>query len=38
LVEAPSAPQSQSASLLGATLITIGLSLLTLVILGFLGV
>lgn len=38
LVDAPSAPQAQSASLLGATLITIGLTLLTLVILGFLGI
>jgi cytochrome b subunit of formate dehydrogenase len=38
LVNAPSAPQAQSASMLGATLIMIGLTLLTLVILGFLGV
>jgi cytochrome b subunit of formate dehydrogenase len=38
LVDAPSVPQAQSASLLGATLITIGLTLLTLVILGFLGI
>jgi cytochrome b subunit of formate dehydrogenase len=37
LVEAPSALQAQSASLLGATLITFGLFLLTLVITGFLG-
>jgi cytochrome b subunit of formate dehydrogenase len=37
LVDAPTAPQSQSASLLGATLITFGLFLLTLVITGFLG-
>jgi len=38
LVDAPSKPQSQSASMLGATLITVGLTLLTLVILGFFGV
>jgi cytochrome b subunit of formate dehydrogenase len=37
LVDAPTGPQSQSASLLGATLITFGLFLLTLVITGFLG-
>jgi cytochrome b subunit of formate dehydrogenase len=38
LVSAPTEPQSKSASLLGATLITFGLFLLTLVILGFFGV
>ena len=38
LVDAPTEPQSAAASLLGATLITFGLFLLTLVILGFLGV
>ena len=38
LVDAPTEPQAKSASLLGATLITFGLFLLTLVILGFLGV
>jgi thiosulfate reductase cytochrome b subunit len=38
LVNAPSEPQSASASLLGAVLITFGLFLLTLVILGFFGV
>jgi cytochrome b subunit of formate dehydrogenase len=38
LVDAPTEPQSASASLLGATLITFGLFLLTLVILGFFGV
>jgi len=38
LVDAPTEPQSKSASLLGATLITFGLFLLTLVILGFFGV
>ena len=37
LVNAPTPPQSRAASLLGATLITIGLILLTLVITGFLG-
>jgi cytochrome b subunit of formate dehydrogenase len=37
LVDAPTAPQSQAASLLGATLISFGLFLLTLVITGFLG-
>jgi len=37
LVDAPTGPQSQSASLLGATLISFGLFLLTLVITGFLG-
>lgn len=37
LVDAPTEPQSQAASLLGATLITFGLFLLTLVITGFLG-
>jgi len=38
LVDAPTEPQSAAASLLGATLITFGLFLLTLVILGFFGV
>ncbi len=38
LVDAPTEPQAASASLLGATLITFGLFLLTLVILGFFGV
>jgi cytochrome b subunit of formate dehydrogenase len=38
LVDAPTEPQARSASLLGATLITFGLFLLTLVILGFFGV
>jgi cytochrome b subunit of formate dehydrogenase len=38
LVDAPTAPQAQSASMLGATLIMVGLTLLTLVILGFFGV
>jgi len=38
LVDAPTQPQSASASLLGATLISFGLFLLTLVILGFLGI
>jgi cytochrome b subunit of formate dehydrogenase/uncharacterized CHY-type Zn-finger protein len=38
LVDAPTDPQSASASLLGATLITFGLFLLTLVILGFFGI
>jgi hypothetical protein len=37
LVDAPTEPQSRSASLLGATLISFGLFLLTLVITGFLG-
>lgn len=37
LVDAPTEPQSQAASLLGATLICFGLFLLTLVITGFLG-
>ena len=37
LVDAPTEPQSRSASLLGATLITFGLFLLTLVITGFFG-
>ena len=37
LVNAPTPPQSRAASLLGATLITVGLILLTLVITGFLG-
>jgi cytochrome b subunit of formate dehydrogenase len=38
LVDAPTEPQSASASLLGAILITFGLFLLTLVILGFFGI
>ena len=38
LVDAPSEPLSRGSSVLGATLIVIGLSLLTLVILGFLGI
>jgi len=38
LVDAPTEPQARSASLLGATLITFGLFLLTLVILGFFGI
>ena len=38
LVDAPTEPQSASASLLGAVLITFGLFLLTLVILGFFGI
>jgi cytochrome b subunit of formate dehydrogenase len=38
LVAAPSRPMSRGSKMLGATLITIGLTLLTLVILGFLGV
>jgi cytochrome b subunit of formate dehydrogenase len=38
LVSAPTEPQAASASLLGATLITFGLFLLTLVILGFFGI
>jgi cytochrome b subunit of formate dehydrogenase len=38
LVYAPTEPQAKSASLLGATLITIGLFLLTLVFLGFFGI
>jgi cytochrome b subunit of formate dehydrogenase/cytochrome c553 len=37
LVDAPTVPQAQTASMLGATLIMIGLFLLTLVITGFLG-
>ena len=37
LVSAPTGPQARSASLLGASLITFGLFLLTLVITGFLG-
>jgi thiosulfate reductase cytochrome b subunit/nitrate/TMAO reductase-like tetraheme cytochrome c subunit len=37
LVDAPTPPQSRAASMLGAALITIGLTLLTLVITGFLG-
>jgi thiosulfate reductase cytochrome b subunit len=38
LVDAPTAPQSRAARTLGAVLITIGLILLALVILGFLGI
>ncbi|MFC1695931.1 cytochrome C [Pseudomonadota bacterium] len=38
LVDAPTEPQARSASLLGASLITFGLFLLTLVILGFFGI
>jgi cytochrome b subunit of formate dehydrogenase/nitrate/TMAO reductase-like tetraheme cytochrome c subunit len=38
LVSAPTGPQSRSASMLGAVLITFGLFLLTLVITGFLGI
>jgi cytochrome b subunit of formate dehydrogenase len=38
LVEAPSEPMSRGSSILGTVLIIIGLSLLTLVILGFLGI
>jgi cytochrome b subunit of formate dehydrogenase len=38
LVEAPSAPMTRASKMLGATLITFGLFLLTLVLLGFLGV
>jgi cytochrome b subunit of formate dehydrogenase len=38
LVEAPSAPFTLGSKVLGATLITIGLTLLTLVLLGFLGI
>jgi cytochrome b subunit of formate dehydrogenase len=38
LVAAPSEPMARGSSILGATLIVIGLTLLTLVILGFLGV
>jgi thiosulfate reductase cytochrome b subunit/nitrate/TMAO reductase-like tetraheme cytochrome c subunit len=38
LVDAPTAPQSRAAKTLGAVLIVVGLALLTLVILGFLGV
>ena len=37
LVSAPTEPQAKSASLLGASLITFGLFLLTLVLTGFLG-
>ncbi|MGD2130802.1 MAG: hypothetical protein PVJ33_15240 [Lysobacterales bacterium] len=37
LVHAPSAPMTRGSKMLGATLITIGLTLLTLVIIGFLG-
>ena len=38
LVEEPSQPMARGSSILGATLIVIGLSLLTLVVLGFLGI
>ncbi len=38
LVNAPSEPLSRGSSMLGATLIVIGLTLLTLVLLGFLGI
>ena len=38
LVQAPSAPLNRAARMLGATLITFGLFLLTLVLLGFFGV
>jgi len=38
LVDAPSEPLSRGSSMLGATLIVIGLTLLTLVLLGFLGI
>ena len=38
LVDAPSEPMARGSSILGATLIVIGLSLLTLVLLGFLGI
>jgi uncharacterized membrane protein YkgB len=38
LVQTPSTPMRRGSKLLGATLIIIGLSLLTLVLLGFLGV
>jgi hypothetical protein len=38
LVNAPSRPMARGSSILGGVLITIGLTLLTLVILGFLGV
>ena len=38
LVDAPSEPMARGSSILGATLIIIGLTLLTLVLLGFLGI
>lgn len=38
LVDAPTEPMARGSSILGATLIIIGLTLLTLVILGFLGI
>ncbi|MFC1701904.1 cytochrome C [Pseudomonadota bacterium] len=38
LVDAPSEPMARGSSVLGATLIVIGLTLLTLVLLGFLGI
>jgi len=38
LVDAPSEPMARGSSILGAVLIVIGLSLLTLVLLGFLGI
>jgi len=38
LVDAPTEPMARGSSVLGATLIIIGLSLLTLVLLGFLGI
>ncbi len=38
LVDAPTGPMARGSSVLGATLIVIGLSLLTLVLLGFLGI
>jgi cytochrome b subunit of formate dehydrogenase len=38
LVEAPSKPLTRGSKILGATLITIGLTLLTMVLLGFLGI
>jgi len=38
LVDAPTEPMARGSSILGAVLITIGLTLLTLVLLGFLGV
>ena len=38
LVDAPTQPMARGSSILGATLIIIGLSLLTLVLLGFLGI
>ena len=38
LVAAPTEPMSRGSSILGTVLITIGLTLLALVILGFLGI